>query len=209
MVDRNVHRQTRSSQGSWAVSCFWEDVQVYKQEGQWTKPPSGLSLAKGFSCCWTQESWGTSAICCCSSDEPVTCLLWESRCSSRQGHKFPIFLLKRDLHSLLLYSLPTFTFSLEITKWSHAEPRSYQPFVIWKRQQHCFHVFTTHSRSQLPVCLQVFMLLGTGVADSLAFPRPHCCTLQQGRNRKGLKNDRKKENPQLTDEPPKQSNLFG
>lgn len=70
----------------------------------------------------------------------------------------------------------------------------YQPFVILKQQQHCFHALATGSRSQLPICLQVLVILGTEkVADGLAHPGPRCGTHQQGRNRKGLKNDRKKQ----------------
>lgn len=84
-------------------------------------------------------------------------------------------------------------YPLEISKGNHAKPRSYWPFVVWKRQQHRFHAPTTHSRSQLPVRLQVVVLRGTErVADRLAFPGPHCGTHQEGRKRIGLKNDRKK-----------------
>ena len=143
--------------------------------------------AVGFSCCRRREGWGAQPC-------PVPCLLLESRCSSRWEHELPFRLAQSDLHSLLIYSLATFIFPSEIPKRSHAKPRSHQPLVILKQPQHHSRVLATGSRSQLPVRLQVFVLLGTErVADRLALPRPHCGTRQQGKNRKGFKNYRKKQ----------------
>lgn len=128
-----------------------------------------------------------SAMSCCSLDEPVCCPLLEHRYSCRQECKLPVCLCLGDLHNLLLHSL----FPLRFQKQAELLTICTQETAAALRLCH-----PLHTDLGCPSSFQFFVLLGL----------QHTSTRQKhGRFKKLLK----KESPQLKDQTPNQSNLFG